>query len=237
MTVAFEQFGRAHLLDAWLALFGRAPELHEIQLVQAVAKGEGGYGQASYRNALTGESAVLNNWGATQCPHGPPCGADCFEVTDHHADGSPYQWCYHRFATPEEGAASYLRILKKIVDRSELGFAGALSTRSVDSFVRSMKQGGYFELRLDLYQANVWKHVQEIARALGEPLAVQKEEGSAIGESPFSTSSSGSPQATLPTASQNASEERDACWKREAVRIFNSNGNPEDDVETYPEDD
>ena len=248
MSTAFHQFGRDHLTNAWVSRFGRDPELHEIQLVQAVALGEGGYGQAAYKNAQTGETAVLNNWGATQCKHGPPCGDSCFEVTDRHADGSPYQWCYNRYATPSEGAAAYLGILQKIVDRSDAGFFGALSSASVDTFVRSMKEGGYFELALAKYQANVWKHVQSIASAMGEGLAVQKEEGSVVDADPFLRSLQSPPGDTEPSASP-ATFDPDAevakvntkdlgdCYKREAYLKFNADGDPTNDISFYPEDD
>jgi len=179
----FHAFGRDHLISAWADLFGRAPELHERQIVQAVAVGEGGYGRASYKNQFTGETAVINNWGASQCGHGPPCGPNCFEVTDTHADGSKYNWCYHRFATPEEGARAYLKILKQIVDRKS-DFFEALASRSTDVFVAAMKAGGYFELALTKYQDNVWSNVQKIASTLGEPLSVSRE-GSASGDDPF----------------------------------------------------
>ncbi len=200
----FHEFGRRHLIAAWRDVFGRDPELHERQIVQAVAVGEGGYGRAPYKNRITGETAVINNWGASQCGHGPPCGAGCFEVTDHHADGTPYNWCYHSFPTPEEGARKYLKVLKQIVDRRSDFFA-ALASRSTDVFVQGMKDGGYFELGLAKYQSNVWSNVQKLASALGEPLVVTKE-GSAIGDSPFSTQPSRPSLATGASALPSAIE-------------------------------
>lgn len=175
--MANDAFGREHLSAAWLGVFGETPALHELQLVQGVARLESGYGRGQYRNKVTGEVAVLNNWGATQCGHGPPCGSNCFEVTDTHADGSPYNWCYHRFSTPEEGASHYLKTISRIVARSQLGWNGALASRSSDTFVRSMKEGGYFELALEKYQERVWNSINAIAQSLGEEVAVVREEG------------------------------------------------------------
>lgn len=202
MSFQFHAFGREKLTNAWIELFGEAPQLHEIQIVQAVALGEGGYGQAKYKNQVTGETAVINNWGATQCGHGPPCGPNCFEVTDHHADGSAFNWCYHRFATPEEGARSYLKIL--LLNRP--GVRATLPQASTDAFVRAMKESRYFELRLDKYQDNVWNNVNKIATELGEPLAVHREEGGAVlAESPLPKCSSERPPDTARSGSQSTS--------------------------------
>ncbi len=183
-----DSFGREHLSAAWGNVFGDSPAPWQIQTVQAVARLESGYGRGVYRNLQTGETAVLNNWGAVQCKHGTPCdGVSCWEATDTHGpewqakhpgEDPHYQWCYRRFSTPAEGASDFLATIRRIVDRSSLGFFGALATRSTDAFVRSMREGGYFEARLEKYQEGVWTGVQKIASNLGEDLAVTKEEGS-----------------------------------------------------------
>ncbi len=85
------------IIEAFSSLFGHPPTLNERIFAGSVALGESGYGQGQYENKLTGEKKVLNNWGAVQCGHGPPCGAGCWEATDFHVKNgvrTPYQWCY-----------------------------------------------------------------------------------------------------------------------------------------------
>ena len=220
---ASDSFGRQHLSAAWESVFGRPPELWEIQPVQAVARLESGYGRGSYKNAVTGESAVINNWGATQCNHGPPCGDSCFEVTDHHADGSAYNWCYNRYDTPAQGAAAFLRIIKRIVDK-KVGWDAALGARSTDTFVAAMKSGGYFEAPLQKYQDKVWNLAQDIASTLGEQMAVGK------GFSPFSPSEGAGPDGRPLSPSSPASP----C---SGTRSTAGDGDPMNDPDTYPETD
>lgn len=226
---ANDSFGREHLLAAWESRFGRSPELHEVQVVQAVARLESGYGRGTYKNRVTGESAVLNNWGATQCGHGPPCGPNCFEVTDTHADGTPYNWCYHRFDTPAEGARHWLGILQNIVNRSSLGWEGALATRSSDAFVRCMKEGRYFEAKLEKYQDGVWSGIEKIATSLGEQIAVTKEEGSGI----FSDSGPGGSADSRPFSPDSQASD---CSRGPSASGPSTvgDGNPFNDPDDYP---
>src|SRR5689334_25033902 len=109
---------------------GRSPAWY--QATQAIAKGEGSYGNG-WKNAIvdgkgkpwvegvstgdryTNAGEGSNNWGATQCGHattpGGDCGPGCFPNLDHHGDGRPYQGCFKKYATPEDGAADFVFIL------------------------------------------------------------------------------------------------------------------------------
>lgn len=105
------------LAAAFYDVFGREPTVNERLFAGAIALGESGYSRAYYTNKTTGEKKVLNNWGAIQCGHGPPCGANCFEVSDYNVlpDGSHqwFNWCYRDDPTREEAARVFIETLYK----------------------------------------------------------------------------------------------------------------------------
>lgn len=105
------------LADAFREVFGRNPTVNERLFAGAIALGESGYSRAQYTNKLTGESKVLNNWGAIQCGHKPPCGENCFEVSDYDVlpDGShkPFNWCYRDDPTRAIAARVFIETLYK----------------------------------------------------------------------------------------------------------------------------
>lgn len=141
----------------------------ELQIAQGVSRGESYYGQAAYRNLEDGTSVTgTNNWTAQQCGKmKPPCVDPCFEATDTHADGSKYQACFRRFATPEDGAVGFLRILYE--DRPAV--LAAASAGDVDLVAERMRASKYFELPLERYQRALNTNVDKVAKALGEPRA------------------------------------------------------------------
>ncbi len=196
-----DQFGRQALSEAWNQVFGDFPTLAEIQLVQAVARGESNYGQAPFRNLQTGESAVLNNWGAIQSGR-VPCGPDGFEATDHHADGTPYQVCFRRYPSAAAGAAHFLKVL--LVDRPSV--REAIATGSVDATAEHMHATHYFELAAEKYADAIWNNANAIARNLGEPLAVHR--GGGLGD-PLRTCSSAGRPPTEPSSPSNSPEDED----------------------------
>lgn len=122
-------------VPAWRSLGHPAHPSDEkaIRLVLAVAGLESGYG--------VGFGTGVNNWGAIQCSHGPPCGDSCIQWGDTHADGSGYTWCYRRYPTPQDGAADLARLLikKAGLDVMRAGEPYALA--------RKMYEGKYFEGR------------------------------------------------------------------------------------------
>lgn len=148
---------RGVLLEAFAAR-GIAPGLTEIQAVQAVARGESNYGAARGHN----------NWGSIQCKHGPPCvEGECFELTDHHGDGTPYQWCYRSWPTPLAGAAAFVA---NLYGRKDV--PAALRSGSAAAVAGAMAASGYFELGVGQYATGIAFNAKAIAKALGEPLAV-----------------------------------------------------------------
>lgn len=170
------KFGREVLLRAWPAVTGEQPNLSCLQIAGAMADLESGYGRASYTNKQTGEKAVLNNWGAVQGGK-PPCGADGFEATDTHADGSPYQWCYKRYATPEDGAA---HLIAHMTQKRPASWA-LMKTGDIDAWAAQMRSkdpitgtGLYFEQSVEGRAKGIWLRVQEIAQAMGEPIAAKR---------------------------------------------------------------
>lgn len=168
---------------------GRSPAWY--QAVQAVALGEGGYGNG-WKNADVAEGGVTysnrgegsNNWGAIQCGHsttpGGDCGAGCFPNIDHHADGTPYQGCFKVYATPEEGAAGFVYVMtdngpgvhNRASVEAALEATDANGAVSADAIAQAMHDTGYFEASVDSYAQGIARHAAQIAQALGEPLVV-----------------------------------------------------------------
>lgn len=104
------------LAAAFDQVFGRSPTKNERLFAGAIALGESSYSRAKYTNKLTGESKVLNNFGAIQCPSNVrPCPAGSFEVSDYEVlpDGThkPFNQCYCDDATREAAAIRFIKTL------------------------------------------------------------------------------------------------------------------------------
>jgi len=201
MTAAGDTFGRDVLERVWPTLFGDAPTLVERQAVQAVSRGEGGYGRAPYRLLSIPDGAVIstvsdsNNWGATQCGHGAPCGATCFEATDTSPNKKTpdnpkgyYNTCFNRHATPDDGCASYLKTL--LVKRPSV--REAVKTGDADAIAAAMHATHYFEgfgatveERIANYAKAIESNASELAASLGEALEVRRG-GGGVPSSPSS---------------------------------------------------
>lgn len=177
------QKARTALRTALDAYLGRPSTLRELQMAQAVALGEGQYGEATYRNR---GAPVENtwNWGASQ--HGkPPCGPGFVEITDTNPNlrssdnptGS-YQTCLYTFPTQEEGAAHYVRVLLDRKDtRGQKPVLAMLPTGDADALSSAMYGTRYFMGRtgdphkdVSVYATGIHYNAQIIAKALGEPL-------------------------------------------------------------------
>lgn len=210
-------FGRDSLLAAWPAMIAEAkqskypevvalaekwqggPSLSAIQIFQAMAQLESGYGLASYKGP--NGSKVLNNWGAIQA--GQPdasgnCPAGSFLVGDSGANGA-YVFCYRDYPTPEAGALDFLRALTikrptswAIADTGDvdaysiqmhswtppltaLGQGHAGKTKNLDPIT---KMPGYFEqppiAGNNSRAKGLIDRANSIAVALDEPLEVQR---------------------------------------------------------------
>jgi hypothetical protein len=158
---------REVLAAAFRSKYGRDGKLTELQYAQSVSIGEGYYGSGEYKNRVTGESIVnSNNWGAAQCGSRPPCPTGCFEATDTHEGGAPYQACFRRYATPEQGAEAYLGTLYGGRRSGVLALAARGDYRGA---VAEQRKTGYFELPEDQYWSRVDENVDRVAAALHEP--------------------------------------------------------------------
>lgn len=172
MTISHAQ-ARDIIIEAFERVFDREPTLLEAQFAQAWSLGESWYGQAKFKNRLTGESRVINNWGSVQCVKGPPCDGDCFEVTDTREDGTPYQWCYRVYATPADGAVSFIKTLYVSHQRHKV--LKAANTGSIELFAETLRASRYFELGLSKAIKGLTSNLQKITSALGEPMPSPKE--------------------------------------------------------------
>ena len=140
-----------------------------------IGRFEGNYGLA-FGNA--------NNWGAIQCSSPPPCPPTCVELTDTHADGSTYQWCYRRYPTSVDGAADLVRELYR-----RDGVPEALASGDAARIANRMRASRYFEAPEARYAKAIATNATTIATNLGEPLVV------AIGGVPTPAPPPGAPPA------------------------------------------
>lgn len=158
---------RQYLVEAFPEVVGRQGTIPELQIAQGVSAGESNYGQASYRNRETGESlSATNNWGGLQCGSSrPPCPETCFEATDTHENGEPYQACFRYFETPELGVRAFLRELyirrPGVLKEAQRGNIRGVSTE--------MRRTDYFELGLEKHIEALTFNTQKVANALNEP--------------------------------------------------------------------
>lgn len=160
------------------------------QAVQAIARGEGHYGNG-WRNAditIDGVTYInrgerSNNWGAIQCGHattpGGDCGPGCFPNLDKHANGKPYQGCFKKYPTPEAGAADFVYVLTDNgPERNRASVAAALDDEDAsgyldaDAIAEAMHATGYMERAADAYAKNIAGNAVAIAQTLGEPQLV-----------------------------------------------------------------
>lgn len=168
---------RAAIVEAWPRVTGQQPNLAELQIAAANAHLESACGRASYTNKITGEKATLNNWGAVQAGK-PPCDpARSFEATDTRADGTPYQWCYARYATPADGAAEMIR---QMTVRRPTSWRH-MRAGDIDAWAAAMRTtdpetgvGLYFEQSAAGRAAGIDQRVRSIAAAFGEPIAATR---------------------------------------------------------------
>lgn len=170
-------FGRKVLASVWPEVTGEQPNLATLQIAGAQADLESNYGLAQYTNRVTGEkSGVINNWGAVQAGK-PPCTPPNFEVTDTHADGSAYNFCYRGYATPEDGARDLVR---QMTIRRPTSW-DHMKRGDIDSWAAQMRTvdpktgvGLYFEQSVEGRAHGIELRVNEIAQALNEPVMAKR---------------------------------------------------------------
>ncbi len=167
---------RGYVIQA-IKSMGLEPTARRVQAVMAVGRFEGRYGSAF--------GTDVNNWGAMQASHGPPCGDGSVEVKDHHANGTPYQWCYTRWSTPVDGATA---LAKRLLGRP--GILQAVDTGSAYDMAEAMYKTGYYEGRGTPEQAilgyakTIHSQIVEIAKNTGEPYALSGAAGGGSGARP-----------------------------------------------------
>jgi hypothetical protein len=150
---------RAVILRAWTRTGGPSSPA-ALQTVQAIARFESGYGAPA--DPKWGGS---HNWGATQAPHVAPCGPGEFEYTDTNADGTPYQACFVKYATDEDGAAALIR---ELVRRPAV--RAALDSGNATRIAGAMHDTHYFVAAPAGYAAGIARVAASISKALAEPL-------------------------------------------------------------------
>lgn len=173
-----DRWARDVVLEAWIAEHpGLEPGLAEIQAMQAIGRHEGAYGLATKPPQWKGS----NNWGAIQCKKGPPCDEGCFQAPDSHLDGTPYEWCYAKYASAVAGA----RALIRLVTKRRPTVWEAMRAGDADGIGREMLDTRYNETPGPRYAGNVARNAREIAEAIGEPWVVRRaEDGPAFPEIP-----------------------------------------------------
>ena len=139
---------------------GITPNLAATQAVQAIGRFEGAYGSAF---------GGWKNWGAVQCRASPPCPPNCVELTDTHADGTPYRWCYRVYPSHVDGAADLIRELYR-----RDGVPQALAAGDADRIANRMRAAGYFEAPESRYAKAIENNARDIAASLGEPRLVRR---------------------------------------------------------------
>lgn len=151
---------RAVLLRVWGRMFGESPKLAALQIAQAIARFEGGYG------TLGG-----NNWGAVQGPHGPPCGPGLFEHAETKPDGTPIRWCFVAYPDDDAGCADFLRHLLQKRPRS----GAAVRSGDIDAVAHWMFEEHYYTgfkgtpaERKAMYAKAIETNARALAQNIGE---------------------------------------------------------------------
>jgi hypothetical protein len=199
VTAKREADARAVIASQWdPALAAATPAA--FQGAQAIARHEGG--GSSYGMGLAKRCPdVVNNWGAAQLPRSPTkeceslsgprtieCPAGSGWCTDSYVDklGKThfYEVCFRSFATPEQGAAFYLRTL---LGKGRESVAAVIGSGDADAIAAAMYSTRYFAgfsknadpakraaENIADYAKAITAHAKIIADALGEPVMVAR---------------------------------------------------------------
>jgi hypothetical protein len=161
-----DQRARLTLLRVWESVTGDPPTLAALQVVQAIGRHEGFYGEASKPPEWKGS----HNWGAVQCGHGLPCANDCFEASDSHEDGQRYRACFKRYPSDDAGAADLVRL----VTGSRPSVKKWLASGNLDAVAFEMHRTHYHETLPDRYAAALLSNAEAMTKALPEKLVVSR---------------------------------------------------------------
>lgn len=170
---------RPVIVQAFEAVFGRAPTLPEAQIAQAVAWGESNYGMG-----WKGDGVGSNNWGAVQSGKLPCDPATEFEYTDTNPTSSgasiPYRICFRRYPTAADGATHFIQVLYKkrpsVLAAASNGDLLGVSTTMYDSlYYRGV--GPSREARIAGHHKTLRANVALIAKANNESMPVAQSSG------------------------------------------------------------
>jgi hypothetical protein len=135
------------------------PLTSSLQWAQAIGLAESGYGQGK----------AVNNWGNVQCSHGAPAiNGECVILTDHHADGSAFEWPYRVYSTPEDGAYGMIDLINR---KFHAALQAADEGRTADA---SALLYGYYtgvgpkDREIAKHAKGIYWRATQIAQALGE---------------------------------------------------------------------
>lgn len=185
-------FGRDILKKVWPLVTGAEATPAELQISGAQAHLESNYGKSSYKRLdhATGQtiesSGVINNWGAVQTNDA----ANGFMATDtgpsHVTGDNPkgyYDHLYRKYATPEEGAKSFV---EHMTIKRPTSWA-LMKAGDIDAWAQQMWAGilpngqlnkdpetgtfGYFEQKPEARAKGIVERVWAISDALSEPVA------------------------------------------------------------------
>lgn len=178
------KWARGILAQAWpQARPGEVPTLAELQMVQALAAFDGGYGRGYTQKP---ELQDCHNWGAIHqgfplpdgtCPPGGKLSTD-FSA----AKQAKYPVCFKCYQTDVDGAADVIRQMTAPI-RKNTGQA-MKDRRTVQDVSRALFVEKYFggfhkddpERNVTEYANNLWSKLQAIAAAVGEPVQFERGE-------------------------------------------------------------
>jgi hypothetical protein len=170
---------------AFERVHGRAPTDLELLVLMSHAMTESNFGQAAYLTwppdgpmPVSGKGPYTrgtNNWGAEQL-QGQALATGFFWGLDHHEDGTPYRAKYATFATPEDGATSYVE--RATVSRSRREkVLPILNTNDLRVYAKAQRSTGYFELPEAKAALAYLKAAKVISKATGLPAPLDWTQG------------------------------------------------------------
>jgi hypothetical protein len=155
---------------------GTTPTPQERQTCLAIARHERNYGLSKTPAAGIG----ANNWGGVQCPGRGPCADGCYPGRDKDHEGEGYPACFKKYPTPEDGARHLIQLvtIRRPHVHAAMRVGNLLAVAhemGTERTINGKLYRAYHQSKTSDYGSALWRHAQEIARALKEPLAVMKD--------------------------------------------------------------
>lgn len=127
-----------------------------LLLVQSQARGESGYGSATFKGCVTRQPK--NNWGSI---HGEP-GVAC---TDTNERGEPYVVTFRDFESPLAGASALLGLLWRRPSVRRVLLDDSLDVDAFAGALRRREPWGYYEAPEAVYAAMLRRNLRAIRGA------------------------------------------------------------------------